>query len=199
MSRRIRVQESPAPRPSVVDCPKEAHTTSPSDLTGNTPSTSAPSPAGILRSPGAAPAGDLGPNRAAFALSGDETGGKYSLTEFTMAPPPAPGPPPHIHEDADEAIYVLEGVLEMGIGDRRLIGSAGAVMLVPKGTLHSLMNAGNGPARFLVILSPPGYEGFWREMAEVRARLGGPPDAEATLALQRKYHLSTQGQARRFE
>ncbi|HEX9038779.1 MAG TPA: cupin domain-containing protein [Ktedonobacterales bacterium] len=171
--------------------------TGPSDSVGDTPF--APASAGILRSSDAAPAADLGPNRAAFTLSGDETGGRYSLTEFTMAPPPAPGPPPHIHEDADEAIYVLEGMLEMTVGDQRLTGSAGAVMLVPKGTLHALANAGSGPTRFLIILSPPGYEGFWREMAELRARLGGPPDADTALALQRKYHLNTSGEARRFE
>ena len=82
-------------------------------------------PAGILRQVGDAPEAELGPSRATFPLSGDETGGRYSLTEFTMAPPPAPGPPPHIHEDADEAIYVLEGTLEMGIGEQSLIGSAG--------------------------------------------------------------------------
>jgi quercetin dioxygenase-like cupin family protein len=79
-----------------------------------------------------------------FSLGGGETGGKYSLTESALAPPPAPGPPPNIHEDADEAIYVLEGTLEVGIDDRRLTGSAGAVMLVPKGMRHSLVNADPG-------------------------------------------------------
>lgn len=156
-------------------------------------------PSGILRSAHETDKADLGPNRATFPLSGDETGGRYSLTEFTMAPPPAPGPPPHIHEDADEAIYILEGTLEMGIGDEKLTGSAGSVMLVPKGTLHSLANPRPGPARILVILSPPGYEGFWREMAELRTKLGGPPDPETVLALQQKYHLTTGGQTRRFE
>ena len=170
----------------------------PSDSVGNTTSAAA-APAGILRNTGDAPAGDLGPNRAIFALSAEETGGRYSLTEFTMAPPPVPGPPPHIHEDADEAIYVLDGTLEMGIGEQRMTGTAGALMLAPKGMLHALANPGPGPARMLIILSRPGYEGFWREMAELRAKLGGPPDAETTLALQRKYHLSTGGEARRFE
>lgn len=155
--------------------------------------------AGILRSTGDSPAVHLGPNHVVFQLSGDETGGQYSLTEFTLAAPPAPGPPPHIHEDADEAVYVFEGTLEMGIGDRVLTGSAGSVMLVPKGALHSLANSGTEPARFLVILSPPGYEGFWREMAELRTRLGGSPSPEAVLALQEKYHMGSSGQARRFE
>jgi hypothetical protein len=36
-------------------------------------------------------------------------------------------------------------------------------------------------------------------MAELRARLGGPPDPETALALQRKYHLATGCEARRFD
>lgn len=169
----------------------------PAESTGKAPAGWAPT--SVLRQAGDAEGADLGPNRASFPLSGAETGGAYSLTEFTMAPPPAPGPPPHVHEDADEAIYVLDGTLELGLGERTLTGVAGAVMLVPRGMLHSLANPGPGPARMLIILSPPGYEGFWWEMAALRARLGGPPDAETALALQRKYHLSTGGEARRFE
>jgi mannose-6-phosphate isomerase-like protein (cupin superfamily) len=116
-----------------------------------------------------------------------------------MAAPPAPGPPPHVHEDADECVYVLEGTLEMGVGDDLTTGGAGSVMLAPRGTLHSLVNRGDGPARFIVVLTPPGYEGYWREMSELRARLGGPPDPETTLALQQRYHMGTGGEARRYE
>src|SRR5918912_1528660 len=100
----------------------------------------AAAPEGILRPAEDVEVAELGPNRATFPLHGAATGGTYSLTDFRMAPPPAPGPPPHVHEDADEAVYVLEGEVEMGIGDQKLVGSAGAVMLVPKGTLHSLTN-----------------------------------------------------------
>lgn len=156
-------------------------------------------PRGVLRPAGDVDTADLGPNRATFPLGGEDTGGRFSLTDFTMAAPPAPGPPPHIHEDADEVVYVLDGTLEMEVGEQQLTGSAGAVMLAPKGTLHAIANVGPSPARFLVILSPSGYEGFWRAMSELRARLGGPPDPETVLALQRKYHLATGGQARQFD
>jgi hypothetical protein len=55
------------------------------------------------------------------------------------------------------------------------------------GTLHSVANRGAAPARFIVILSPSGYEGFWREMAALRLRVGSAPDGQTVLALQRKY------------
>lgn len=124
--------------------------------------------------------------------------GAYSLSDFTMAAPPAPSPPPHVHEDAHECVYVLEGTLEMSVGEDKLTGGPGSLMLAPRGTLHSLANAGPGPARFIMALSPPGFEGFWREMADPRARIGGPPDPETVVALQHTYHMSTGGEARRF-
>jgi quercetin dioxygenase-like cupin family protein len=140
----------------------------------------------------------FGPNQVTFVLSGDDTGGTYSLTDFTMAAPPAPGPPPHIHEDADECVYVLEGTLEMGVGDERIIGAAGSVMLAPRGTLHSLVNLGPGPSRFIVVLAAPGFEGYWREMADLAARSSGPPDPEVVSGLQRKYRMNTGGAVRRL-
>jgi len=109
---------------------------------------------------------------------------------------------PNIHEDFDEAIYVLEGMLQMEVGGQAISATPGAVVLAPKGTLHALASAGSDAARFLVILSPPGYEGFWREMGELRAAGGpdgAPPSAELVLALRRKYHLATGGEVRRFD
>jgi mannose-6-phosphate isomerase-like protein (cupin superfamily) len=121
------------------------------------------------------------------------------LTDFTMAPPPAPGPPPHIHEDADECVYVLDGTLEMGLGAERITGSAGSLMLAPRGTRHSLVNVGPGPARFLVVLTAPGFERYWREMADLGARSSGPLDPDVVLGLQRKYRMNTGGEVRRLE
>jgi quercetin dioxygenase-like cupin family protein len=96
-----------------------------------------------------------------------------------MAPPPAPGPPLHVHEDEDEAIYLLEGSLECRVGDQSLTISAGGVVLVPRGTWHTLANAGSGLARFLVILSPPGFGGYWKEVSQSTSPSGGPMDSRA--------------------
>lgn len=140
----------------------------------------------------------LGPNRVAFVLGGTETGGRYSLTAWTMAPPPAPTPPVHIHEDADEAVYVVAGALTCQVGDRALAAGPGAVALVPRGTPHTLANPGPAPARFLVVLSPPGFEGYWRATARLLAA-GGSPDPSEVLALQQRYQMASSGAARRFE
>ena len=140
----------------------------------------------------------LGPNQVTFVLKGSDTGGSYSLTAFDVAPPPAPGPPLHVHQDADEALYVVEGRLEVRLGEQATTLAPGGVALVPKGTRHTLANPGPGASRILIVLSPPGFEGFWEESATLLAASDGAPAAAQMLALQRKYHLETGGQVRQF-
>ncbi len=155
-------------------------------------------PGGVVRQSGGVDSVDLGPNRVRFALSAIETGGGYSLTHWTMAPPPAPGPPLHLHHDADEAVYVLDGLLECRVGDRSIAVASGGVALVPRGTWHTVANVGTSAAEFLVILTPPGFEQYWREAARLTAASGGSPDPDEMLALQRKYQMETGGRARQF-
>ena len=111
----------------------------------------------------------------------EDTEGAYSLTEITVAPH-APGPPPHRHGREAEAFYVLEGVLEVQLGANMLAAPAGTFAHVPRGITHTYRNPHDLGARMLVLLTPGGLEGFFREMGEsASARAlppagGGPPD-----------------------
>lgn len=140
----------------------------------------------------------LGPNQVTFLLSGEQTGGKYSLTEFAAAPPPAPAAPVHIHHDADEAIYILEGNFQFIVNDRTIPAAAGAYVFVPKDTPHTVANIGPSTGRMLVILTPPGFEKFWEERARQMAESGDQIDPESWRALQEKYHVDMGGQVRQF-
>ena len=147
--------------------------------------------------PGEAKTVALGANIATFLARREDTAGIYSLTEFTVAPPPTPGPPLHIHKDAHEAMYVLEGELQITLGEQTMRAPAGSFVYVPRGMLHTLANPGPIPAKILIILTPPGYEGYWEEVAKHLAT-GSPPDPALVLSLQQKYHLETAGQVRQF-
>ena len=141
----------------------------------------------------------LGPNRVCFLLSAEETGGKFSMTEFTAAPPPALSAPPHVHHDADETLYILDGDFQF-IRDGEIVPApAGSYIFIPKGTRHAVENVGSTAGRMLVILTPPGFEQFWRERAELITRFGDKLDTSALLALQERYHMDTGGQPRQFE
>ena len=79
---------------------------------------------GVLRQRGESRTVHMGKNIVTFVLTGDDTGGSYSLTEFTIAAPPAPGPPIHIHGTGSEAAYVLDGEVELRLGDQSVEASA---------------------------------------------------------------------------
>src|SRR3712207_794386 len=73
-----------------------------------------------------------------YNVTGDQTGGAYSL--FEVASQPGTGPPPHVQHREDEAFYVLEGDYEFLVEDRTLRIPAGTLLYVPKGNLHAHKN-----------------------------------------------------------
>jgi quercetin dioxygenase-like cupin family protein len=111
-----------------------------------------------------------------FKASGEDTGGAYSLTDSMV--PPHGGPPPHIHHREDEAFWVLEGELEVLVGEDRFKAGAGSFVHLPKGVLHSYQNVGTGPARFLTLMVPAGLEKFFEEVGKLATNLSSPPPFE---------------------
>jgi quercetin dioxygenase-like cupin family protein len=141
----------------------------------------------------------LGPNKVTFLISAEESGGSFSLTEFEAAPPPAPAAPLHIHHDANETIYVLNGEFQVAFGDQVTPVHPGASIFVPKGNPHTIANIGASRGRILVFLTPPGFEGYWNEMSELMEKSGGPVDPDVALAAQQKYHVDMLGQTRSYK
>ncbi len=66
--------------------------------------------------------------------------------------------PPHVHHQDDEAWYVLEGVLCVRRGEEVVKAHAGCGVLVPRGSPHTYWNPGEGPCRYLLIMTPKIYE-----------------------------------------
>src|SRR5215467_14416618 len=60
----------------------------------------------------------------------------------------------HVHHEDDEAWYVLEGTLGLQVGGEIVTAPAGTAVLVPKGTPHSYWNAGEGEARYVLVMTP---------------------------------------------
>lgn len=92
----------------------------------------------------------------------------------------------HVHERLEETWYVLEGELEFQLGDETVRAAAGATVFVPPQVPHAFANRGDVPARFLLILSPPGHDRYFDELAEILA-VDGPPDSDAIADLRRRY------------
>lgn len=68
--------------------------------------------------------------------------------------PPGGGFASHVHDDHEEAFYVLEGSVEYRIDDAWHVASAGSTVFIPAGHVHAFRNPGDQPARHLAIGSP---------------------------------------------
>ncbi len=109
--------------------------------------------------------------------------GAYSLLEFTVA---GNGPPMHVHHDAEEAFYVLDGEITIRIGTDSIQAIAGSFILIPRETPHTFDNASEHPSRMLTIFSPPGFEQFFPQVAALPEPAGSPEFLAAVQTIRRK-------------
>ena len=123
-----------------------------------------------------------------FKVTGEQTGGAYSL--FEVLSPPGGGSLPHVQHRGDESFYVLEGEFEFLLEDRVIRAGAGSLVHVPRGNLHAHKNVGDGPARMLVGHTPGrAHERFFEEIGSpAQDRLSAPaagvrPSAEEIVAI----------------
>ncbi|WP_206615607.1 cupin domain-containing protein [Solirhodobacter olei] len=99
-----------------------------------------------------------------FMIDGERTGGAFSLVEHPL-PPRALGSPLHTHRNEDEYSFILEGRVGLQLGEEVLVAGPGDLVFKPRGVVHAFWNAGDEPARLLEIISPAGFENYFRELA----------------------------------
>lgn len=110
-------------------------------------------------------------------LRGTQSGG--SLVAFEGVAAPGEGPPLHLHEDADEIWYALEGSFRVRLAEGTSDAPAGTFVFIPRGVAHTWQNTGDAPARLLAIVTPAGLETFFERFAEA------PPDTSLTETFRR--------------
>jgi mannose-6-phosphate isomerase-like protein (cupin superfamily) len=119
----------------------------------------------------------MGPLRAVFKADGDETNGRYSISEWWLEPR-TKGPGAHQH-DEDDVFYVLEGTMSVRVGTEWIDAKKGAFVLVPGGVLHDFENRTNKRAGILNVSVPGDFESDMPGIAQwFRDR--SPADARTT-------------------
>lgn len=131
-------------------------------------------------------AGTLGAIGVRFMIDAAESEGGFSLVEHPM-PPRALGAPLHKHSREDEYSYVLEGRVGALLGEEVLIGEPGDLIFKPRDQWHTFWNAGDEPARILEIISPGGFEEYFKEVVD--AFPDGHIDAERIGEIAARYGL----------
>ena len=112
--------------------------------------------------------GFLGSIGVRFMIDGLEAGECFSLVEHPLKPH-ALGAPMHRHSREDEYSYVLEGRIGAMLGDEVVTAGPGTWVFKPRNQWHTFWNAGDTPCEIIEIISPAGFEDFFRDLAKVWA------------------------------
>jgi quercetin dioxygenase-like cupin family protein len=99
-----------------------------------------------------------------FLVTGEESGGAYFVMEALV--PPGGGPPTHVHTREDETYYILEGQIEVLLGDETIVACPHDFVNIPRGTVHRFCNTGTETARMVLTFTPAGIERWFEECLE---------------------------------
>lgn len=101
-----------------------------------------------------------------YFLRGEHTGGAFSLTEIVFQPG-SQGTPLHLHTREEETYYVIEGELEVHVGDQKFVLASGGSVLLPRDVKHKVFPVGDKLTRVLMIISPPGLENMLMQLDKI--------------------------------
>ena len=128
-----------------------------------------------LVGPADAEEGFLGSIGARFLIDGAEAGTRFSLVEHPMSPR-ALAAPLHLHTREDEYSFILEGRMGALLGDDVVEAGPGDLVFKPRNQWHTFWNAGDEPCRILEIISPAGFEDFFRELSGLGGAVNADPE-----------------------
>src|SRR5215475_14948125 len=118
-------------------------------------------------------------------IKSKDTNGVFSVLEFVT--PSGKGVALHVHEREDELVYLLEGEIEVTLGNQKMKAVPGVMALLPRGIPHGFTNVGNKPSRLLDTILPGQFDNYFVELAALYAV--GEPSDEQIEALSRKYRI----------
>lgn len=133
----------------------------------------------IVLRPGEGRSIDLGGFRMSVKATSDETGEAFSLLEADE--PPGFGPPLHIHHNAAEAFYVLQGEYIIFLDGKEYPCPAGSFIFIPAGAPHGF-RVGREQSRKLILYTPAAMVGYFDELSAALAQGEVDPDALSEIA-----------------
>jgi len=107
---------------------------------------------------------DFGGLGVEWRLDGGESDNRFSVVHHPIAPR-ALAAPLHYHRHEDEYSYVLRGTLGALLGDRVVRAGPGTWVRKPRHQWHTFWNDGDSPCEIIEIISPGGFENYFREVA----------------------------------
>jgi quercetin dioxygenase-like cupin family protein len=81
---------------------------------------------------------------------------------------------PHLHTREDEHSIVVEGEIGFRSDNNEVVLGPGGYITKPRGQMHAMWNAGDTPGRIIEVITPGGFENYFRELAELLTHGAGP-------------------------
>jgi quercetin dioxygenase-like cupin family protein len=144
-------------------------------------------PAFVL-GPGEGHSIDLGNFAMVVKAAAEDTDAGFSLLEATE--PPGFGPPMHIHRDAAESFYVLDGEYRIFLDEHEYLCPTGSFIHIPAGVRHGF-RVGSVPSRKLNLYIPAAMVGYFVELSQ--ALVDGDADAERLTEIALRYSMEVTG------
>ena len=99
-----------------------------------------------------------------WKLDSAASNGRFSIIHHPLAPR-ALAAPLHFHHREDEYSYVLRGRLGALLGEDVVTAEVGTWVCKPRRQWHTFWNAGDVPCEIIEVISPGGFENYFREVA----------------------------------
>jgi quercetin dioxygenase-like cupin family protein len=134
----------------------------------------------------------VGPVAVRFLVTGDESNGSLATFELFVAASKSLPTPTHRHDEYEETMFGLEGVLTVTVdGVAREIGPSQAIC-IPRGAVHRFDNLGDADVKVLCMVTPAliGPEYFEEVAAVLAEAAGGPPDRVRMMEIMRRHGLT---------
>jgi mannose-6-phosphate isomerase-like protein (cupin superfamily) len=142
----------------------------------------------FILQPGEGRSIDLGGFLMSVKATAEDTDHQFTLLEATE--PANFGPPMHIHRDAAEAFYVLEGEYLIFIDDVETRCPAGSFVYIPAGVVHGF-RVGTEQSKKLNLYVPEAMVGYFDELAAAIA--AGDVDDAHLAAIAERYGMEVLG------
>jgi len=101
----------------------------------------------------------------------EHTGGAFSSLDTTLKNGYL-GAPPHLHQEIDELMYVIDGTVTVMAGPEIVEVTAGAWHYRPRKMMHCFWNTCGKDAHFIDMFLPGGFEDYLYDMCAVYKKFG---------------------------
>ncbi len=134
----------------------------------------------------------LGPLTVRFLVTGENSAGTIAAFEVVVPGSQRLTAPAHSHDQYEETIYGIDGVLTWTVDGKEIDVGPGQALCIPRGAVHRFDNNSSQDVKVVCLVTPAAIgPQYFRECAEViHTAAGGPPDRAKMVEIMHRHGLT---------